>query len=127
MYNHSDTLDYAKIDLTRETWSLKPARPVGEGSDEGVGNHLDDGLGGEHDADLDVLLGQLPVPLQLGEVLPAASDRHHDPRSLRDLLGTEAVQIEIGDPRIRSSLCLRRASSSLIVVRVGPAASESSA
>ena len=41
---------------------------VGEWPDEGVGDHLDDGLGGEHDAHLHVLLRQLLVPLQLGQV-----------------------------------------------------------
>ena len=43
---------------------------IGERPNEGVGDHLDDGLGGEHDAHLHVLLRQLLVPLQLGQVLP---------------------------------------------------------
>jgi hypothetical protein len=40
---------------------LKECPPVGEGSNEWVGDELDDGLGGEHEASLHVLLQQLIV------------------------------------------------------------------
>ncbi len=40
---------------------LKYCPPVGERSDERVGDELDDGLGGEHKAGLHVLLQQLIV------------------------------------------------------------------
>ena len=50
---------------------LRNSVPVGQRPHERIGDHLDDGLGGEHDAHLHVLLRQLLVPLQLGQILPA--------------------------------------------------------
>jgi hypothetical protein len=87
--------------LREKCFSSSSVLPVCERSHERVCDELHDGLGRKHDPDLDVLLGQLPVLLSLGQIgLVAGNDLLAAGSGCREFVIVEVVVVAVAVFRV---------------------------